>query len=319
MAIVDAHKLDLNLLLVFEALYLERNVTRAGQRVGLSQPSMSNALVRLRAQCGDALFVRTPSGMEPTPYATALSGNVLRALDLMRATFEQSAAFDPLTARRTFTLLMSDFSQFLVLPPLMARLKQVAPRVRLDVSAMDRDQYRAALESGEADLAVGHLQELQSGFYQTGLFVDQHVCVMGRDFRMAGDAITMDEYLAANHLVVTNNKTDLQIDRDLARQGHRRRVALSVPRYLVLPPLLAQTDFIVTVTEAIAQAIDDAIGVRWCPLPFPTPLTRIRQFWHARYHHDPGNSWLRQQIAELQIGATLRKIGSACPRAEPVS
>ncbi|OVZ54729.1 hypothetical protein CDO44_25785 [Pigmentiphaga sp. NML080357] len=307
---MDINKLDLNLLLVFEALYLERNVTRAGERVGLSQPSMSNALLRLRNQCNDPLFVRTQGGMEPTPYAAELAGNVLRALELVRNGFEQASGFDPASTQRSFTLLMSDFSQFLVLPQLVARFKSSAPGVSLVVSSLSREHYRAALESGDADLAVGNLQELQSGFYQQGLFVDQHVCVMGRGFRKAGAAITLDEYLAARHLVVTANKTDLQIEKELGKQGHRREVALRVPNYLVLPKILAQTDLVVTVPEVIAQAItDDAEGATWSPLPFQTPHTHIRQFWHARYHHDGANIWLRKQIADLHIGASLRRVG----------
>lgn len=308
---MDINKLDLNLLLVFEALYKERNVTRAGHRVGLSQPSMSNALVRLRSQCNDPLFVRTQGGMEPTPYAMELAVNVLRALELVRNGLEQASGFDPHTSQRNFTLLMSDFSQFLVLPPLVARLKSIAPGVSLDVSNIGREHYRAALETGDADLAVGHLQELQSGFYQTGLFVDQHVCVMGKGFKTAGPLITLEEYLEARHLVVSANKTDLQIEKELGKQGHRRIVALRVPHYLVLATILATSDILVTVPEVIAQAITDQPGTSWSPLPFQTPHSHIRLFWHARYHHDSANSWLRQQIADLQIGATLRKVGSS--------
>lgn len=308
---MDINKLDLNLLLVFEALYLERNVTRAGERVGLSQPSMSNALLRLRNQCNDPLFVRTQGGMEPTSYASELAGSVLRALELVRNGFEQASGFDPASSQRSFTLLMSDFSQFLVLPQLVARFKSSAPGISLEVSSLSREHYRAALENGDADLAVGNLQELQSGFYQQGLFVDQHVCVMGNGFRKAAEAITLDEYLAARHLVVTANKTDLQIEKELGKQGHRREVALRVPNYLVLPKILAQTDLIVTVPEVIAQAItDDAAGATWSRLPFPTPHTHMRQFWHARYHHDSANTWLRRQIADLHIGASLRKVGA---------
>lgn len=307
---MDISKLDLNLLPVFEALYIERNVTRAGRRVGLSQPSMSNALVRLRTQCGDPLFVRTQAGMEPTPFATDLSVNVLRALELVRNGLEQATGFAPATTTRSFTLLMSDFAQFLVLPPLVSRLKQDAPGVNLHVSNIPRDQYRAALESGDADLAVGNLQELTSGFYQSGLWVDQHVCVMGRDFRKAGPNITLEEYIAARHLVVSANRTDLGIDQELDKQGNRRDVALSVPNYLVLATVLAQSDLVVTVPEVIAHAVTASKGVTWCPLPFETPHSHIRQFWHARFHNDTANTWLRSHIAALQIGATLRKVGN---------
>lgn len=308
---MDISKLDLNLLPVFEALYIERNVTRAGRRVGLSQPSMSNALVRLRSQCGDPLFVRTQVGMEPTPFAMELSVTVLRALDLVRNGLEQAVGFDPATTTRSFTLLMSDFAQFLVLPPLVSRLKQDAPGVDLHVSNIPREQYRVALERGDADLAVGNLQELNNGFHQAELWVDQHVCVMGRDFRKAGPDITMDEYLNARHLVVSANRTDLGIDTDVEMLGRRRDIALSVPNYLVLANVLAQSDLVVTVPEVIAHAVTASPGVMWCPLPFNTPPSHIRQFWHPRFHADTANTWLRSHMAALQIGATLQKVGDA--------
>lgn len=308
---MDISKLDLNLLPVFEALYIERNVTRAGRRVGLSQPSMSNALVRLRSQCGDPLFVRTQVGMEPTPFAMELSVTVLRALELVRNGLEQAVGFDPATTTRSFTLLMSDFAQFLVLPPLVSRLKQDAPGVDLHVSNIPREQYRVALERGDADLAVGNLQELNNGFHQAELWVDQHVCVMGRDFRKAGPDITMDEYLNARHLVVSANRTDLGIDTDVEMLGRRRDIALSVPNYLVLANVLAQSDLVVTVPEVIAHAVTASPGVMWCPLPFNTPPSHIRQFWHPRFHADTANTWLRSHMAALQIGATLQKVGDA--------
>ncbi|VCU71068.1 Nodulation protein D 2 [Pigmentiphaga humi] len=291
---------DLNLLVVFEALYLERNVTRAGERIGMSQPSMSHALNRLRKQTGDALFTRVGGEMYPTRYAQQMASNVLQALELLRAGMDRVNDFDPATSQRTFKLLMSDFAQLLVIPALLSRIAETAPNVKLEVSSIGREHYRDALESGEADLAVGHLQELQSGFYQLGLFVDEHVCVLGPKSAYRGDSMSLDAYLQANHVLVTANKTDINIDKELARQGLHRQIRLRVPSYLLLPAIMAETDMFVTVPRVIARrVIAQAGGGRQLPLPFKTPQVNLRAFWHVGMHSDSGNRWLRGMVAGL--------------------
>ena len=292
--------LDLNLLVVFEALYLERNVTRAGERIGMSQPSMSHALNRLRKQTNDTLFTRVGGEMYPTRYAQQLAPNVLQALELLRSGLDRANDFDPATSQRTFRLLMSDFAQLLVIPALLTRINEIAPNIKLEVSNIARDLYREALESGEADLAVGHLPELQNGFYQLGLFVDEHVCVVGPKSSHRGSTMPLETYLQANHVLVTANKTDINIDKELARQGLHRRIQLRIPSYLLLPAIMAETDMFVTVPRVIAhRVIAQAGGGKQLPLPFKTPQVNLRAFWHVGMHNDSGNRWLRNLIAGL--------------------
>jgi len=291
---------DLNLLVVFEALYLERNVTRAGERIGMSQPSMSHALNRLRKQTGDALFTRVGGEMYPTRYTQQMASNVLQALELLRAGMDRANDFDPATSHRTFRLLMSDFSQLLVIPALISRISAAAPDVKLEVSNIGREHYREALESGAADIAVGHLPELQNGFYQVGLFVDEHVCVLGPKSAYRGESMPLDAYLQASHVLVTANKTDVNIDKELGRQGLQRQIRLRIPSYLLLPAVMAETDVLVTVPRVIARrVIAQAGGGRQLPLPFKTPQVNLRAFWHAGMHKDSGNRWLRNVIAGL--------------------
>lgn len=323
MARTNVDQLDLNLLFAFEALYLERNVTRAGARIHLSQPSMSNALVRLRERCGDQLFVRTQGGMEPTPFATRLAAKVMDALSLIRSGLEDDGGFDPATSERSFNLLMSDFSQFIVLPDLAARFKDLAPRASLFVLPIPRPAYREALESGKADLAIGHLPELQTGFYQHGLFSDSHVCLLGKFYGQGDDVqnktlarsrITLKQYLSARHLVVSGSMTDTDLDRTLGAKGHLRHVAMRVPNYLVIERILMKSDLMVSVPAALANILEFPKDIASAALPFHLPYPHVRQFWHARFHQDQANKWLRQQVASLGLVDTVgARVGKGVP------
>ena len=305
---MNSSDFDLNLLLAFEALWLERHVTRAGSRLNVGQATMSNMLKRLRKQCGDPLFVRAGGGMVPTPCAQALAQAILPALDTIKNRLAHPDQFNPRSSDRSFTLLMSDISQFLVLPRLSVRLNELAPHVSLRVGKVQRSEYRMLLERGDADLAIGHLHELQTGFYQEGLFNDHHVCVAGRKFRPRDrQALTQEEYLAGRHLVVSSSKTDEFIDQLLARQGLMRDVALEVPSYLVLSEILRDSSFIVTVSSVIALSLCGAGEIGYSRLPFAVPPINVRQFWHSRNHVDPANQWLRRQVLELNLESHVHR------------
>ena len=178
---MDVAKFDLNLLRVFDALVEDRNLTRAGLRLGLSQPAMSHALGKLRRLTGDPLFVRIPVGMEPTDYALRITTRVREGLRLLTGALERDGTFDPLTSERTFQLLMSDLGELAYLPRLMQRLAQISPGVNIRVLQLPRESYAEAFVSGEADLAMGYLPMLRAGFYQTQLFTDSYVCLVRRD------------------------------------------------------------------------------------------------------------------------------------------
>jgi DNA-binding transcriptional LysR family regulator len=301
---VNIRGLDLNLLVAFDALMRERNVTRAGQAIGLAQPSMSNALARLRKVFGDPLFVPTRQGMEPTPYAQRLAGPVREGLATLTAGLEAPSGFDPGTSTRRFTLLMSDIGEIIVLPRLAGRLKHEAPGVELAVASARRSDYRAVLESGDADLAIGHLPELTAGFLAQRLFGDHHVCMVRRDHPSIGAKLTLADYLAADHVQVTTSLTDAVIDQELAKKGRRRKVALRVPQYLVVAMIAMNTDLLVTVPSAVVGALPIGGRVRTLPLPFRVPAVNVRQFWHRRFDKEPGSRWLRGAIAALFANAS---------------
>lgn len=302
---------DLNLLLAFDALLRERNVTRAGARIGLSQPSMSNALTRLRKLCDDPLFVRTRAGMEPTPLAQKLAGPVQQGLETLKIGLEQPFGFDPAKSARTFRLVMSDIAEITVLPRLMAALKQAAPEVNIVATQVPRERFRSVLENGEADLALGNLPELKSGFYQQRLFQDHYVCLARRDHPDIGERLSLRQYLQGSHVQVSTSVGDTMIDRELTKRGLQRRIALQVPHFLVVTVIVMSCDLLVTIPYTVVSQLRAMERVKVMKLPFRIPDANVRQFWHQRYHHDPANRWLRRLIAEVFLDVTRTGAGAA--------
>ncbi len=301
---------DLNLLLAFDALLRERNVTRAGARIGLTQPSMSNALTRLRKLCDDPLFVRTRAGMEPTPLAQKLAGPVQQGLETLKIGLEQPFGFDPAKSARTFRLVMSDIAEITVLPRLMAALKRAAPEVNIVATQVPRERFRSVLENGEADLALGNLPELKSGFYQQRLFHDHYVCLARRDHPDIGERLSLRQYLQGSHVQVSTSVGDTMIDRELTKRGLQRRIALQVPHFLVVTVIVMNCDLLVTIPYTVVSLLRAMDRVKVMKLPFRIPDANVRQFWHQRYHHDPANRWLRRLIAEVFLDVTRTGTGA---------
>lgn len=302
--------MDLNLLLAFDALMQEGNLTRAGFRLGLSQPSMSHALSRLRAISGDPLFVRVPSGMEPTAFAKQIAGTVKDGLAMLQGALEGAGVFDPATCDRTFQLLMSDIGELVYLPRLITKLKAVAPGVNLRVLQLPRESYHTAFTSGEADLALGFLPALKAGFYQQRLFVDSYVCLASTDHPRVGDSLTLKQFSDESHILIEpagsrysnislQSSTTTFIERYLANKGMSRRIALRVPHFMVVPEIVQQTDLLATVPSYVMAYIPSVPRIKMLRLPVETPRFEIKQFWHQRNHNDVANKWLRSLIAEL--------------------
>ncbi len=307
---MDIRQVDLNLLLAFDALMQDGNLTRAGFRLGLSQPSMSHALARLRKVCGDPLFVRVPTGMEPTPYALQIAPMVCDGLALLQDALDGAAAFNPATYNRTFQILMSDIGELVYLPRLINKLQTVAPDVNLRVLQLPREAYQEAFLSGEADLAIGFLPALKAGFYQQRLFEDNYVCLARKGHPRARDPLTLECFTKEAHILVepagsryssaaTQSSTTTFIERHLAAQGLARRFALRVPHFMVVPEIVQQTDLLATVPGSVMKYIRPMPKVQRLSLPIQTPTFEVKQFWHQRNHEDVPNQWLRRTIAGL--------------------
>ena len=292
--------LDLNLLRAFDAVLRDGSVTAAGDRLGLSQPAMSNALSRLRRLLDDPLFVRTPSGMRPTPFAQRLAAPVRQALDLIQAALAQQAAFDPRTSQRSFRLQLSDVGEIVFLPALLEHLEREAPGVQIDTEQLPQDEVSDALAAGEIDLAVGFLPGLSAGVVSKRLFRDRYVCVVRADHPRIGSRITLAQFLAASHLLVSARGSAHEIvEQTLRNKGLARRIALRVPHFTVVPMILARTDHMVIVPEGLMRAIARFGRFKSLKPPVDIPALDVKVHWHERFDQDPGIAWLRGVLLDL--------------------
>jgi DNA-binding transcriptional LysR family regulator len=292
-------ELDIRLLSVFAETYKANSVTQAAEELGLSQSTISFNLAKLREHFRDPLFVRTPRGMEATPFAVDLYEHVIDVLASLRKLTSFKTSFDPGIEERSFRLAMTDISQIAMLPTLLNRLSDVAPKVRLQVFNLASDTPQA-MANGELELAVGFMPHLEAGFYQQKLFEQRYVVLASANRCDAGERMTLDTYLAAGHIAVSTAGTGHSIvDRVLREKQLSRRVVIELPNYLGLADLVAQTDLLVTVPEKLADLLNPSLPIVRRPVPFGAPVFAVKQHWHARNHHDAGHRWLRGLFAEL--------------------
>lgn len=291
--------IDLNLLVALRALLEERHVSRAGRRVGLTQPAMSNALSRLRHLLGDELLVRTPQGMQPTPRALALAGPLQATLEQLERILG-GEGFAPESSSRGFTLAMADYTALVVLPPLKRHLARLAPGIKLEIVNSIRGQGLVLVDRGLADLAIGMLPEAPSHLRRKLLYRDRLMC-MGRVGHPALEQPpTLDAYAGLSHILVRVPGDQLSaVDRQLERLGRNRRIEVEVPHYLVVPPLLAATDLIATEAERLGRCFSRTLPLAFQSPPFDVGEIEISLAWHIRTDQDPGHRWLREQIAAV--------------------
>lgn len=289
---------DLNLLVALEAMLDERNVTRAAQRVGLSQPAMSRALGRLRALFADPLFVRTSKGMAPTARAVALSGPLKRALAELEGVI-RSPTFDPETARGRMRIAATDYAAVIVLPRVIGRYFAEAPHFDMEILPMDYESL-AGLEAGDMDLAIGVFTEAPAGIYRQRLFTEDFACVVRAGHPVLRKKLTPEVFSALPHGLVTvlsTHKGNL-MDAVVKHLGGGRRFALRLPHFLAAALIVAESDLILTLPRRLALRFAELAGLVLIDPPVRIAKVSISQLWHERHHHDPAHIWLRALMAE---------------------
>jgi DNA-binding transcriptional LysR family regulator len=294
---MNVHDIDLNLLRVFDAVLHEKGVTPAAARLGLTQPAVSNALARLRKLFGDALFVRTPRGVDATPFARELAEPVRQALALLESALAHGPGFDPATSTRAFRFYMSDLGQIEFLPPLVERVQRAAPGVRLEAVALEVDDIADALAAGALDLAIGFLPGLSAPVRRQALFRDPYLCLMRADHPIK--SLTKRKFLEASHALVIYRGGHRVIEEALERAGLARRIALRVPHFTVVPMVLERTDLVLTLPARVARVFERRGKLKALPPPVPLPPAEVALHWHERFEPDPGNRWLRDLMVEL--------------------
>jgi DNA-binding transcriptional LysR family regulator len=293
---MNIRNFDLNLLRVFAVLERERNVSRAAETLGLTQPSISNALQRLRQQYNDPLFVRGGRAMEPTPLALAMTDPIHHALKLMEASLTLATGFDPASSKHVFNVAMSDVGEKVLLPVLTAHFVSAAPGIRIDAHRMATSTYPDALRTGTLDLVIGNVSLPEASFFQQHLFSDRYVCILAHDHPIADEPITLERFLSLEHVIATGGNAESVLHQHLAAHRLTRKVRLSVVHYHMAALVVAKTKLIATVPENTVRGIG---GLRILPLPFDLPRAAVRQGWHRRVHVDPANKWLRSTVHAL--------------------
>jgi len=302
---MGAARVDLNLLLVFEAVLRTRNTTSAAIDLDITQSAVSNALNRLRKTVNDPLFVRTAEGMAPTPKAEAIAPQLLASLDQIRQTLFEPPKFDPGTSRRSFRTYMSEGAQLVLMTKLLEEVETEAPGVTLEIlqAVAPRDQ-ELALSRGEADLAVGCFSVSEGPYHVQGVLRQAFACVVSPSHPFVAGDLTLQAYLDAIHAVHApssgeTEQVEQQIESLFGERGLRRRVALRSASLFGVAQAVAATGAVATLPRAVAKVCASLMGLRTFAAPIPLPMMEVHQYWHHRYHHDAGNQWLRRRIASL--------------------
>ncbi|NVO15063.1 MAG: LysR family transcriptional regulator [Rhodoplanes sp.] len=299
---IHLRAVDLNLLVVLDAVAAERSVTRAAERLHLTQPAVSHALGRLRALFDDPLFVRTPGGLEPTARALRLAERVAAVLAEIGDVLAPGDGFDPATSRRRFTVGMSDYAAFVILPRLSARLRATAPGVEMVVRHTSHAQGFALLEDGGAELIVGSFPKAPARIIREKLFDERFLCAARSGHPAFAQKLTLRRYAGLDHLQVSlSGEPSGMVDAALRRHGTSRKVVLTVGHFLVAPEILAATDLIATEPARLLAPAAARLGLATAATPLPLPGFEVVQAWPRRLGTDAGLAWLRHEVATAAV------------------
>ena len=292
---------DLNLVRILVAVAEGHRVAVAAQALGMTQSGVSNALRRLRTAYDDPLFVRSPQGLQPTPRALTLIGAARKILDLHRTEMLEPVEFEPLTARTEFRFAMSDIGEMVFLPRILAHFHEHAPHATFRNVVLAPGALVRALEEGHVDLAVGYFPDLKGvDVFQQKLFSHGFVCLVRADHPSVGRRLTRRQFQEVGHAAIhAEGRSQEVLEQYLRRKRIARPVVLHVPHFMSIPYVIAASDLMVTVPLAVGTAFAAVTRLKLLQPPFETPRFDLSQHWHRRFHKDPRNRWLRNQIALL--------------------
>jgi len=297
---IEPHAIDLNLLSVFQEVYRERQISSAARRLGLSQSAVSNALARLRRSFGDELFVRTASGMQPTPLASQMAEPIGAAMAQVALALNQRSRFEPATSTRRFALAMTDVGEIHFMPTLVERCRQLAPQVEISSLRIGTLALKEHMEAGRVDLAVGPFEDVSDALYTRQLFRQPFVTMFRRGHPLGKGELTLARFIAAEHLLV--DAADSPYDRVnavLAKAGIGASTRYRVPHFTAVPYMVGASDLVVTVPQKLAERAAGPFGLEWVAPPLDLPALQTNIFWHRRFNQDPGNAWLRTLLADV--------------------
>ncbi|WP_374961367.1 LysR family transcriptional regulator [Spongiibacter tropicus] len=290
---MNLSRIDLNLFVVFDAIYSHQSLTRAAGVLHVTQPAVSNALARLRNTLDDPLFVRGPSGMSPTPLARQLITPVREALRELDQCVHTRMEFNAAEARQTFRIHATEHAEIFLLPSLLKHLQDHAPGIDLEVVFMRRKEIPLALASGELQLAIDAPLINSSELLYRSLRSDHYVCVMRNGHPLIQGELTLERFLSARHIHISSrSRGSGHVDLALRSIGQQRRIALRLQHHSGLPGLLHNSDYIAAVPKT--QAL--RMGWQQRPLPFDCPPLELNIYWHKNADHEPSIHWLRDRL-----------------------
>lgn len=291
------HRIDLNLLVVLDAIFTEGGITKAGEKLHLTQPAISHALGRLRDLFNDPLFVREGRKMVPTPLARSLMQPVRRALHSLEVTLNEVQQFDPATTQRHFNIAVRDVFEATVLPPLMKRVATAAPSIDISAIRADRRTLESELAVGSLDAALDVLLPLSEDIRHRRVSTDALVVVARKGHPATKKKLDLAAYLRAHHVLVSSRRTGPGLeDVELNRQGFKRRIRLRCQHYFAACRVVSQTDLLLTMPERYARIASRQYGNQILPFPMEMPSMDAYLYWHASVDKEPAGRWLREQL-----------------------
>jgi DNA-binding transcriptional LysR family regulator len=292
-------KIDLNLFTVFDAIYSEGSVTRASQKLHLTQPAISHALARLRLIFDDPLFVRQGHAMVSTPLARNIIEPVRLALRGLEVTLSDAGKFDATSASNQFNLALRDVLEATVLPPLMHAISLQAPMVSLAAIQVERRELLNELAAGTLDVAIDMLLPLPNEIRRLKILQDNTVVLVRQGHPLIKGKLDLENYLNAEHVLASSRRKGMGLeDFELSRLGLQRRIRLRCQHYFAACRVISQTDMLLTMPEAYARIANEQFGNQILPLPLAMPSWDVYLYWHQNVENDPGNRWLRQQVTQ---------------------
>jgi len=299
----ESSELDFRDLRVLDALIREGSITAAAQALETTQPAISKLLRRLRTHFDDPLVVRRGRGVQPTARAVEMSAQIRSLLEMADGLRQQRMPFDPAKSEKTFSLLATDVGMVRFLPPLVARLADLAPNIKVRALPLDSRHFALKLESGEADLALGAFPRAAGHLRVQRLYSDGYASVVRHGHPRAAAARTRKGFLVEQHILImaseTGHAAHLETQRVLTRAVSLSNILLQVPSFIAGAIVASQTDGVATLPANLASIVAKPLGMSVFKTPVPLPRIEIAQYWHERSHRDPAHRWLRSITLEL--------------------
>lgn len=293
---------DLNLLPIFVALMEERSVTRAAERVGMTQPALSNALSRLRLMLQDQLFIRERYGIQPTPAALELAPAIAKALARLDDAVLGQQGFDPATADRLFTIAPNGYVEFVLVPAVVARLQQVAPGIKLRLTPYGNDLVETGVVSGTTALVLGRIVDPPDNLVVQHLYDEGLACAVRADHPEVGATMTREQFETLKHVnIVPPGRMRAGLFQALAQQQLKREVAISVTNFFAVAEMVAVTDYCATLPSLICRRLMQDHRLKILAAPVDLGTFPVEMAWHVRYRHDPAHRWLRSLIQDVVV------------------